>query len=46
MIRLGEWEMEEVIEEEGEGEVVCELCNEGYDFNKEEVESIVEEGKK
>lgn len=45
LISLGQHEMEQLIEEEGKAEVVCQFCNEAYDFNKEQLETILEQAK-
>ncbi|MGR6546773.1 Hsp33 family molecular chaperone HslO [Paenibacillus tundrae] len=45
LISLGQSEMEQLIEEEGQAEVVCQFCNEAYDFNKEQLETILEQAK-
>lgn len=45
LISLGQTEMEQLIEEEGQAEVVCQFCNEAYDFNKEQLETILEQAK-
>ncbi|KAA8787382.1 Hsp33 family molecular chaperone HslO [Paenibacillus amylolyticus] len=45
LISLGQSELEQLIEEEGQAEVVCQFCNEAYDFNKEQLEAILEQAK-
>ena len=35
--------LKEMIEEDGKAELVCHFCNKKYDFNKEELENILEE---
>ncbi|MCK9444382.1 MAG: Hsp33 family molecular chaperone HslO [Tissierellaceae bacterium] len=37
---LGREELKSMIEEDGEGEVVCHFCNTKYHFNKEELENL------
>lgn len=45
LISLGQSELEQLIEEEGRAEVICQFCNEAYDFNKEQLETILEQAK-
>lgn len=40
---IGKKELQEMIEEDGEAEVVCHFCNTKYHFSKEELLSILEE---
>ncbi|WP_028595178.1 Hsp33 family molecular chaperone HslO [Paenibacillus assamensis] len=42
LISLGKQELNELIEEEGQAEVVCHFCNEAYQFNKEDLTTLVE----
>ena len=35
--------LKEMIEEDGKAEIVCHFCNKKYDFNKDELENILEE---
>lgn len=45
LISLGQSEMEQLIEEDGTAEVVCQFCNEAYQFDREQLESILEQAK-
>lgn len=44
LISLGEEELTNLIEE-GKAEVVCHFCNEAYQFEKEDLEAILEQAK-
>jgi molecular chaperone Hsp33 len=41
LISLGEKEIRDIIEEDGESEVVCHFCNTKYQFNKDDLEKIL-----
>lgn len=41
LISLGKEEIRAMIEEDGQGEVVCHFCNTKYNFSKEELEEIL-----
>ncbi len=41
LISIGRKELEDMIEEDGQGEVVCHFCNTKYHFTKEELENIL-----
>ncbi|MEK3847477.1 Hsp33 family molecular chaperone [Paenibacillus peoriae] len=45
LISLGESELEQLIEEEGQAEVVCHFCNEAYQFNKDELQNLLDQAK-
>ncbi|AFS77919.1 33 kDa chaperonin [Gottschalkia acidurici 9a] len=45
LISMGERELTDIIEEDGEAEVVCHFCNHKYKFNKEELIKILEQAK-
>lgn len=45
IISLGEKEITEIIEEEGQAEAMCHFCNSSYTFSKEELESMREQVK-
>ncbi|MCC3380866.1 Hsp33 family molecular chaperone HslO [Paenibacillus farraposensis] len=45
LISLGQSELEQLIEEEGQAEVVCHFCNEAYQFNKEALQSLLDQAK-
>ncbi|AET58322.1 Hsp33 family molecular chaperone HslO [Paenibacillus terrae] len=45
LISLGESELEQLIEEEGQAEVVCHFCNEAYQFNKGELQNLLDQAK-
>lgn len=42
LISLGKKELEDMIEEDGEGEVVCHFCNTKHHFSKNELEELVD----
>ncbi len=41
LISLGEMEIKDIIEEDGESEVVCHFCNTKYHFHKDDLEKIL-----
>lgn len=41
LVSLGQKELLAIIEEDGQAEVVCHFCNTNYNFNKEELEEIL-----
>ncbi|MGW8959285.1 Hsp33 family molecular chaperone HslO [Paenibacillus sp. NPDC055715] len=45
LISMGESELEQLIEEEGQAEVVCHFCNEAYQFNKDELQNLLDQAK-
>ncbi|WP_211749441.1 Hsp33 family molecular chaperone HslO [Paenibacillus sp. Marseille-Q4541] len=45
LISLGESELTALIEEEGRAEVVCQFCNEAYEFTKSDLETILVQAK-
>ncbi|MEW4372796.1 Hsp33 family molecular chaperone HslO [Paenibacillus kandeliae] len=45
LVSLGEYELTQLIEEDGQAEVVCHFCNEKYQFNREDLEQILAEAK-
>lgn len=45
IISLGEKEITEIIEDEGQAEAMCHFCNSSYKFSKEELESMREQVK-
>ncbi|MGZ0039075.1 Hsp33 family molecular chaperone HslO [Paenibacillus ottowii] len=45
LISLGESELKQLIEEEGQAEVVCHFCNEAYQFNKDELQNLLDQAK-
>ncbi|MGD6834690.1 Hsp33 family molecular chaperone HslO [Sutcliffiella halmapala] len=45
IISLGEKEITEIIEDEGQAEAMCHFCNSSYKFTKEELESMREQVK-
>lgn len=42
IISLGKQEISDMIAEQGEAEIVCQFCNQGYQFSGEELESLAE----
>lgn len=45
IISLGEKEIQEIIEEDGQAQTMCHFCNSTYTFSKEELESMKEQVK-
>ncbi|AIQ10653.1 Hsp33 family molecular chaperone HslO [Paenibacillus durus] len=45
LVSLGAYELEQIIEEDGQAEVVCHFCNEAYSFNKAELQEILNQAK-
>lgn len=43
LISIGKNELSQIIEEDGKAEIVCHFCNSKYDFNKEELKSLLKE---
>lgn len=43
LISLGESELAQMIEEDGKAEAVCHFCNEAYQFNREQLEKLLEQ---
>ncbi len=41
LAKIGREELEDIIEKEGRAETVCHFCNKKYEFNKKELEDIV-----
>lgn len=41
LITLGKEQLTELIEEDGKAEIECQFCNQRYNFNKEELEEIL-----
>lgn len=41
MVSLGEKEIEDIIEEDGESEIICHFCNTKYRFDRDELEKIL-----
>ena len=41
LISLGKKEIEDIIEEDGKAEVVCQYCNKKYQFNKDDLNEIL-----
>ncbi len=41
LIQLGKEELEDMIEKEGEAEVICQFCSTKYHFNKKELSNII-----
>ncbi len=42
IVSLGKQEIQEMIEEQGEAEIVCQFCNKAYRFSKEELLDLAE----
>ncbi len=45
LISIGEADLTDIIEEEGEAELVCHFCNKKYNFNKPELIALLERAK-
>ncbi|WP_322908072.1 Hsp33 family molecular chaperone HslO [Paenibacillus campi] len=45
LVSLGEYELTQLIEEEGQAEVVCHFCNEKYQFQHADLEKLLAEAK-
>lgn len=45
LMSLGEYELTQLIEEDGQAEVVCHFCGEKHLFNRQDLESILAEAK-
>jgi len=45
LISLGEAELKQLIEEDGEAEIVCHFCNETYTFDRSVLELLLEQAK-
>lgn len=43
LISLGQSELEQIIQDDGNAEVVCQFCNEAYQFNKDELSELLEQ---
>ena len=41
LMTIGKEELEDIIEKEGEAELVCHFCNKKYQFNKQDLENIL-----
>jgi molecular chaperone Hsp33 len=46
LISLGQSELEQIIQDDGNAEVVCQFCNEAYQFNKDELSELLEQATK
>lgn len=42
LIAIGKEELEKIIKEDEKAELVCQFCNNKYNFNKEELEKLLE----
>lgn len=45
LISIGSSELSQIIEEDGEAEIICDFCGNRYHFNKEDLEKLVDESK-
>lgn len=41
LITIGKEELKKIIDEDGEAEIVCHFCNKKYNFNKEQLENLL-----
>ena len=46
IISLGKKEIQDIIDEQGEAEIVCQFCNKGYTYNKAELEEMLSKAKR
>ena len=42
LISLGKEEIKNIIEEDGKAEIVCHFCNKKYEFNKQELQNLID----
>ncbi|WP_054025836.1 Hsp33 family molecular chaperone HslO [Bacillus sp. FJAT-28004] len=45
LLSLGEHELQQIIDEDGKAEVVCQFCNEAYTFERAQLELLLEQAK-
>ncbi|MFY9174206.1 MAG: Hsp33 family molecular chaperone HslO [Peptococcia bacterium] len=45
LLSLGQAELEDMIEKDGQAELRCHFCNEKYNFSKEELQALLDRGK-
>lgn len=45
LVSLGRYELEQLIEEDGQAEVVCHYCNEAFHFDREQLQDILNQAK-
>lgn len=41
LISIGKDDLNQIIEEDGKAEIICQFCNKKYNFNKEELEELI-----
>ena len=46
LVTIGKEELTNIIEEDGEAELVCHFCNKRYHFNQRELFEILEEAER
>lgn len=46
IISLGKKEIQEIIDEQGEAEIVCQFCNKAYTYDKTELEKMYRKAKR
>jgi molecular chaperone Hsp33 len=46
IISLGKKEIQDIIDEQGEAEIVCQFCNKAYKYEKTDLEQMLEKAKK
>ncbi|WP_042171328.1 Hsp33 family molecular chaperone HslO [Paenibacillus gorillae] len=45
LVSLGEAELQQLIDDDGEAEIVCHFCNEAYTFDREQLEKLLEQAR-
>ncbi|MFF2484474.1 Hsp33 family molecular chaperone HslO [Paenibacillus sp. NPDC058071] len=45
LVSLGESELQQLIEDDGEAEIVCHFCNEAYTFDRAQLEQLLEQAR-
>lgn len=43
LISMGKYELQSLIDEEGKAEVVCHFCNEAYDYDRKQLEALLDQ---
>lgn len=46
IVSLGKKEIQDIIDEQGQAEIVCQFCNKAYNYDKNDLESMLERAKK
>ena len=45
LIAIGKKELEDIINENGKANIVCNFCNKEYDFSKEDLEKLLKQSR-